>query len=155
MSLLWDAVRDRYDPQALAELTQQRETYDGSIDDAVGERAVTALVALWPTYIQEEYDETDQGHIEVGVEGVIAMLFKWGGTTHRIAQVRWDEWLDFARAWRNTHARARIIPTNSVPDTKRSSQAPSTPYTPWSDNKRFDGLSPGRRNPFDLDSDVD
>lgn len=155
MSTTWDAVKDRYDAQALAELTQQRDTTDGTIDDTVGERAVTAVTSLWPVYVQEAYDETEQGHLELAVEGVIAMLFKWGGTTHRIAQVRWDEWLDFARAWRNTHARARIIPDTSKPDTQQKSQPPSTPHTPWSDDRRFDGLSPGRRNPFDLDSDVD
>jgi hypothetical protein len=155
MSTTWTAVTDRYDNQALVELTQQRDTTTGTVDATVGERAVTAVTALWPVYVQEDYDDTNQGHLELAVEGVIAMLFKWGGTTHRIAQVRWDEWLDFARAWRNTHARARIVPTTNKPDTEVKSPAPSTNYTPWSDKQKFSGLTPGRRQGVDLDSDLE
>lgn len=142
MSTLWDACRDRYDEQGLLELTNVRDPEAREINDAQGERAVTAITALFPVYVQDTFDSTEQGHIEVGCEGVIALLFRWGGSTHRIAATHWDEWIAFARDWRNTHARARIEPTSSVPANKQPSAGPQTPTTPWSDDRRFDGLSP-------------
>lgn len=155
MSTLWDAVKDRYDDQALAELTRQRDGTVGSVNDAMGERAVTAITSwAFPVYIQETYDSTEQGHIEVGVEGVVALLFKWGGSTHRIAEVRWDDWMEMARAYRNTHARARIVPESSTPASEQRSTPTTSPHTPWSDPKRFDGFRSRTLGPNDWGADV-
>lgn len=155
MSTLWDAVKDRYDAQALVELTQHRDVAATTIDDTYGERAVDGIVALFPTYVQEAFDDTSAAHILIGVEGVIALLFKWGGTTHRVAQVRWEDWLEQARAFRSAGPRARIVPETSVPASKAPSDPPSTPHTPWSDDRRFEGLSPRHSGGAGFPSDPD
>lgn len=153
MSTLWTAVKARYDEQALLELTNLRDTTAVAIDDAQGERAVLSVVAFFPVYVQEAFDETDDGHLAIACEGVVAQLFKWGGSTHRIAETTWDAWKQLCAEWKSTHARARIVPVTSVPTTLVSSDAPTTPHTPWSDPERFTGLLPNRAGPVDSDGE--
>ena len=151
---LWTAVKARYDEQGLLELTNPRDVTASAADDTKGELAATGVIEWFPTYVQEEYDSTSVPHVNMASMGVIALLFEWGGTTHKIGEMRWDKWIERARSFASTHARARISPATSVPATKNPSDAPTTPHTPWSDNARFRGLMPRTGNPFDLDPDM-
>ena len=56
-----------------------------------GEAAAQAVINLWPVYAQVEYDAANAVHVEVAEMGVIAMLWRRGGSSSAIEQVKWDE----------------------------------------------------------------
>lgn len=88
---LWDAVKARYDSNGLISLTNIRDGSQTTIDDTVGTEAANGTINLFPVSAQEAFDVTDGAHLEAAVMGVIAMLWRRGGTSSEIEQVKWDE----------------------------------------------------------------
>lgn len=88
---LWTAVKTRYDEAGLRTLTNIRDRSQASIDDTAGESAAQTVITLFSVYAQVVYDASEDVHLEVAVEGVIATLWKRGGTSAEIAKVRWDD----------------------------------------------------------------
>lgn len=88
---LWDAVKIRYDASGLITLTNIRDRSATSIDDTAGTQAAASVIALWPAYAQVEFDATSALHLEVGAFAVIAVLWRRGGASSTIEQVKWDE----------------------------------------------------------------
>lgn len=88
---LWTAVVAAYDSDGLVTLTNIRDRSATTIDTAAGTAAAQAVIDLWPAYAQVVYDEFDALHVEAGILGVIAMLWRRGGTASRIEQVKWEE----------------------------------------------------------------
>lgn len=87
---LWAAVVVSYDVKGLTALTNIRVRSGTGIVTAVGEDAAQAVINLWPSNAQEAYDSTDAAHVEVGKLGVIAVLWRRGGSASTIEQVKWD-----------------------------------------------------------------
>lgn len=88
---LWDAVKDAYDSDGLITLTNIRDRSQTTIDDTVGENAAQSVIDFWPAYAQIDYDSSNALHVEVAILGVIAMLWRRGGSSTSIEQVKWDE----------------------------------------------------------------
>jgi hypothetical protein len=88
---LWAAVVARYDADGLITLTNIRDSGATVADGTVGLRAAQSVVDLWPIYAQADFDSTNAQHIEAGVLGVIAVLWRRGGSASAIEQVKWDE----------------------------------------------------------------
>lgn len=88
---LWTAVKADYDSDGLVTLTNIRNRAAITINDAVGTAASLAVINLWPLYAQTTYDSTNAAHVEAAEMGVIAMLWRRGGSASSIEQVKWDE----------------------------------------------------------------
>ncbi len=113
---LWTAVKADYDPDGLITLTNIRDRSVTAIDDANGTAAAQAVIDLWPIFAQAEYDPTDNADLQVAEMGVIAMLWRRGGASSVIEQVKWDEVFGSSGLLlklRDTRARARIVPQSN------------------------------------------
>lgn len=138
-SALWTAVKASYESTGLVTLTNIRDRAATTIDDTAGEDAAQEVIDLWPIYAQEDYDASDTAHVAVAKQGVIAVLWRRGGTATNVAQVKWDEVFSpeglIARVKR-TGARGRQGP---------SSNATSDAYRGWSDRDSLpSGILPNR-----------
>ena len=143
-ALLFAEVIDSYDENGLITLTNIRDRTATAIDTAVGEKAAQGVINVWPAYAQEEFDILNPLHVDVATFGVIAYLWRRGGSSTTIEQVKWDEvfvGLDsmIVRVLR-TNARARIKPSTTGPDL-----APDgTRIPPWSDFRNYQYNMPRR-----------
>jgi len=90
-SALWTAVVAAYDSNGLISLTNIRDRSATAIDTTVGQTAAQGVIDLWPAYAQVAYDSTSALHVEVAILGVIAMLWRRGGSASTIEQVKWEE----------------------------------------------------------------
>lgn len=137
---LWEATKASYDEDGLIALTNVRNRAAVTINDVAGEDAAAGVIALWPVYAQEPFDNCNPTHIEVGKRAVIAMLWARGGTATTIAQVNWDEVFSpdgMISKVRRTGARGRMAPrSNSDVRAARPTEA----YRGWAD---ADALPPG------------
>lgn len=87
---LWAYVESVYDVDGLVQLTNIRDRSATAVDDTVGVAAALSFIRLWPSYAQVAFDESDGLHLEVGAAGVIAILWRRGGSSTSIEQVKWD-----------------------------------------------------------------
>ncbi len=88
---LWAAVVASYDNDGLLTLTNIRNRAATTITTATGEDAAQGVIDLWASWTQVAYDSTKSAHVEVGKQGVIAMLWRRGGSAAAIAQVKWED----------------------------------------------------------------
>ena len=88
---LWAAVVVSYDADGLITLSNIRDRSATTIDTTAGEDAAQGVIDLWPVYAQETYDASDSTHVEVAKQAVIALLWRRGGSSTTIAEVKWDE----------------------------------------------------------------
>lgn len=88
---LWTAVKADYDADGLISLTNIRNRGATAIDDTVGTAAAQAVINLWPAYAQVAYDANNALHVEAAELGVISILWRRGGASSTIEQVKWDE----------------------------------------------------------------
>jgi len=88
---LWTAVVASYDEDGLITLTNIRDRAATTINTAVGQDAAQGVINLWPVYSQADYDGSNALHVEVAKMGVIALLWRRGGTAASIAKIEWDE----------------------------------------------------------------
>lgn len=88
---LWTAVKSNYDNGGLVTLTNINVRSATTINDTVGTAAAQSTINLFPAYAQIGYDGTNVLHVEAGMLGVIAVLWRRGGSAATIEQVRWDE----------------------------------------------------------------
>lgn len=135
-SELWAAVKTRYDSDGLVTLTNIRNRSATAIDDTVGTAAAQTVVDLWPLYAQTAYDSTNGAHVEVGCFGVVAVLWRRGGSSSQIEQVKWDEVFGddglIARV-RRTEPRARGIPVSNSGVQQSSELVGGRPRRGWAD----------------------
>jgi hypothetical protein len=87
---LWTAVEGSYDSDGLITLTNIRDQSQNVINTAVGQDAAQGVIDLWPIYAQVAYDGTDGTHLEIAKQGTIAILWRRGGSSTEIEQVRYD-----------------------------------------------------------------
>lgn len=140
---LWTAVKADYDSDGLITLTNIRDRSASTIDDTVGQAAAQAVINLWPVYAQETYDSADAAQVEVAEMGVIAMLWRRGGSAATIAKVEWDSVFasdGLVSKVKRTGARARSQPSsNSGVSQKSELTASGGQVRGWSDR---DSLPP-------------
>jgi len=148
---LWAAVKARYDEQGLISLTNVRKRNAGAINNDVGEQAADDVILAFYTDVQTDYDDTSDYHLTVAIEGVIAMLWKRGGTAATIAKVKWEDWVERAKILKGVEPRGHAEPgTNSGLQPSRDGEVTFGRQRPWSDRMNFRGLLPrvGRYGPY-------
>ena len=122
---LWTYVTSIYDSDGLVTLTNIRDRTATTVSDSVGTAASQSVIYLWPAYAQTEFDETDGLHLEVGAVAVISVLWRRGGASSAIEEVKWDQvWgpEGMIQKVRRTDARARAQPkSNSGTKTSKES----------------------------------
>lgn len=133
---LWTAVKADYDTAGLITLTNIRNRGAVAVNDTVGESAAQAVINLWPIYAQVEYDAANAQHVEVAELGVIAMLWRRGGSASAIEKVKWDEVFGnegaIARV-RRTGPRGHAGPSSNSGVQTRSEMVNGRPIRGWSD----------------------
>ena len=135
-SALWAAVVADYDTSGLVSLTNIRDRSATTIDTGVGEAAAQAVINLWPVYAQIDYDPTNATHVEVAEMGVIAMLWRRGGSSSAIEKVKWDEVFSddgMIAMVRKTGARGHPAPRSNSGVQQRPETINGRPVRGWSD----------------------
>jgi hypothetical protein len=133
---LWDAVKLSYEEQGLVTLTNIRDRSSSAVDDTVGADAAQAVIDLWPIYAQVAYDGTDGTHLEIGKQGVIAILWRRGGSSTEIEQVRYDTVFGdggLLEKLKNTDPRGRQGPSSNSGVKTTSELANGSQVKGWSD----------------------
>jgi hypothetical protein len=134
---LWNAVLSDYDLDGLVTLTNTRDRSATTIDHQAGRRAAQAVIDLFPVYAQAEFDYSNPQHVEAGELGVIAMLWRRGGSASAIENVKWESVFGddgLISRIRKTQPRSRIRPTSNS-GTQQSSELNSdgSKVYGWSD----------------------
>lgn len=88
---LWAAVVASYDSAGLVTLTNIRDRSATTVDTTVGTDAALGVINFWPAFAEVAYDASDALHVEVAKMGVIALLWRRGGSATQIAKIEWDE----------------------------------------------------------------
>lgn len=144
----------RYNSQQLIELTNSRDPSQTTVNTAVRDQACTSAQTWFETYTEEAYDSTVGIHVELVVEGVIALLQKWGGSSPTVGAVSWSAWKDDCRDMKSTRSRARITPTTNSELTPSDENPSGGTVRPWSDDREWSGLVPQRGGRDDVNPDV-
>lgn len=139
---LWTAVVAAYDSAGLITLTNIRDRSASSVDTTVGQTAAQAVIDLWPAYAEVAYDGANALHVEAAILGVIAMLWRRGGSATTIEQVKWDEVFGpegvIARV-RRTGPRGRPEPKSNSGVKQKSETAAGQKVLGWSDAHALPG----------------
>lgn len=145
---LWTAVKDSYDDAGLIQLTNVDEPEATAIDDTIGTRACTKVIALWDIYAQVDYDGTDATHLAVAEMAVIAVLWRWGGTATQIEQVKWDEVFGdtgMIAKVRRAGPRSHAAPISNSGVTQKAESVGGRNVRGWSDRESLPhGILPNR-----------
>lgn len=152
---LWTAVVAAYDSDGLITLTNIRDRSASAVDTTVGQTAAQAVIDLWPAYTHVAYDSTDALHVEAAILGVIAILWRRGGTSTTIEQVKWDEVFGedgVLAKIRVTGARGHKGPKSNSGVSQRAETLNGRTVRGWSDRASLpDGLV-ARRIPADFNT---
>lgn len=130
---LWSYVVTIYDNDGLLSLTNIRNNAAIEVNDATGLAAATSVINLWPAYSQVEFDVANGIHLEVAAMGVIAVLWRRGGASSEIEQVKWDTVFGdngLIEKVRRTSARGRTGPRSN---SRTITSTTTTRYYGWSD----------------------
>ena len=134
---LWAAVKVDYDAGGLLTLTNIRNRAATTINDTIGTSAAQAVVNLFPMHAQVDYDSTNAAHVECGKLGVIAVLWRRGGSASAIEQVKWDEVFGDAGVLsklKRTGPRGRVAPVSNSGVTQAPEQtSDGSNVRGWSD----------------------
>lgn len=119
---VWTKVKLRYPVQALIGLTNLHSTAASTVSDTVGIEAAADVLGYWNMYAEVLFDVSDDGHMAVAVDGVIATLMKRKIATPE-AHKEWD--LVFGdegkiAKLRRTGPRSRRVARTSGPDNTSS-----------------------------------
>lgn len=147
---LWTSVVAAYDSGGLISLTNIRDRSATAVNTTTGQNAAQEVIDLWPAFAQVAYDDTDALHVAVARQGVIAVLWRRGGSASTIEQVKWDEVFGddgLLAKVRRTGARGRVSPlTNSGLSSSPDQTSDGRTVRPWSDPDSFPtGTLPLRR----------
>ena len=124
-------VTDRFGTNAgfLRTLTNHDDPDAATVNTTRLGKAADAASGQFPVYAGVAYDDTDQAHIEAGVEGTIAYLRMWS-SKQGPASGALDTFRDELRAIAKVSSRKRITPVIKSPAVRTD------------DEDRFLGLSP-------------
>lgn len=122
-TVLWASVVTNNESEGLINLTNPRDNSATAVLTAYGESAAQEVIDLFPLYGQVAYDATSSQHVAVARYGVIAVLYKRGGTSSTIAEVEWKDIFGddgMLSKLKRTGARARQAPSSNSGVTQKS-----------------------------------
>lgn len=88
---LWAAVQSSYGNASLISLTNPDDPGASTLGSAFALDACVDVIALWPAYAQVAFDSTNELHLAVAKQGVIALFWKRGGTASESQRIEWDD----------------------------------------------------------------
>jgi hypothetical protein len=151
--LLWQATIGGYDEQGLVELTNVRTPSAITTNDAVGVSAAQHVIDLWLMHAQVAFDILSSAHVAAGMQAVIAVLWRRGGSSTQIEQVKWDTVFGddgLLGKVRKTGPRAHALPAISGnTKSKREGTLSGQPIQPWADPGSLPVNFPPMAVPFD------
>jgi len=129
---LWAACEASYEAKGLTLLTNVRDRSAVAADDTVGADAAQSIIDMFALYAQVDYVSTNAIHVEVGMQGVIALLWRRGGTSTNIAKVKWEDWVELATKLRQTDPRGHEGPESNSGVSQPSELSNGRTTVPWS-----------------------
>lgn len=147
---LFEAVKLVYDVDGLVTLTNIRDRSKTTITESVGDAAAQSVIDLWPAYAEVAYQASNALHEEAAILGVIAILWRRGGTSSEIEQVKWDEVFGtdgVISRIRRTGPRGRRGPSTNSNLTQATGLTTSgRKFRPWADDESLPlNFLPNRR----------
>lgn len=134
---LTDRVTARLSSQRLIELTNPDNAGASSVDTTRLGYAATDTMADFEIYAGVEYDDDDERHVAVGIDGVVFHLARNAGLVAPEIEQRWHQRLE---ALGKVTGRNRVTPvTSSNLQASRESTA-SSPVRPIFDPENTGGL---------------
>lgn len=141
-----------------ATLVQLTNPRDGHAPTSVGTAKLTracSRVTYWfAIYAGAEYDSSQPIHVDIAVDGVVALLRKWGGSSKGWAQTTWDQFKEACAELAEVSTRARPEPATNSELTPSDENPSGTTVRPWSDPSRFRGILPSPSSSADVDADL-
>jgi len=141
-SALWAAVVDGYESTGLVQLTNPRDRSATTVDTTYGEKIAQSVIDIFAAYTQVAYDSSDALHVEVGMAGCIAMLWRRGGTAVNIAKIEWGEVFGpdgMVQMVKRTDPRGHEGPSTNSGLTQEAENAEGGTYVPWSSPRALPG----------------
>lgn len=128
---LADDVTARIEDQLLIELTNPDSRTATTINSTLFALVVTDTESSFLLYAETTYDSTNDVHVMLGVQGVMALLESYT----RLGKLGGESWTDFLAALdrlRLTGSRARVEPQTDSPITRTSrtigGRSPKRPF---------------------------
>lgn len=148
---LADDVTARIEEQLLIELTNKDSRTATTINTTLLALAVTDTEAAFTLYAETAYDSTDDVHVMLGVQGVIAALEAYTRIGH-LGGESWDALKEELGRLMLIGTRARVKPQTDSPLTRTTEQPGRSPKRPWFDWPNLRHITPTNRG-SDLDDD--
>jgi len=143
---LIDEVRSRYSTEVLVSVSNPQNSGAIAEDTTRSGLAATDVEARFKMQ-GITYDNTDDRHVMVGTQGVIARLQVM--TKHPGGKEAWDEFLDDLKTLAETTSRDRMVPST---DSVLQPSEPELGSLPLFDQTKFEGYTPtdpGQADPQD------
>ena len=150
-------VQARYATDQLANLTNPNDRTATTVGTTYLGYAVTAAQSDFLTYAHLSYDDTNEEHVEIGCEGVVAHLHKYGavGAAAGISKELLDDFRARLRQLALGGPRARITPTSTSVLTPSPEQTDAgETVRPDFDRERFRDLIPSAPRLTDADDEA-
>lgn len=111
---LVDHITDRFgtNSQFLRQITNHDNRGAGTVNATRLAKAAAAAEGQFPKYIQDDYDDTDEAHIDAGVLGAIAYLRMWSSVQGK-ADSEFEKFHDSLERIAKTGKRKRMMPATS------------------------------------------
>ena len=135
-------VTDRYSDAYLRTVTNPQNPNATSTNTTLLANAATDVDALFEVYSGVEYDDDNQLHIAVAVDGVISFLLQRTGQS--AARERMDAWITAMRALSRVEGRNRLTPDSSTKMVPSKDDRLTATPRPAFDDRHFDSVLPGR-----------
>ncbi len=133
-------VTDRYSTPYLRQVTNPQNPNATTVNTTLLGNAATDVDALFEVYSGVAYDDSNQLHIAVAVDGVISFLLERTGQA--AARERMEAWITAMRALSRVEGRNRIVPDSTTKMQPSADDRLSTTPRPAFDDRRFDAVLP-------------
>ncbi len=130
---LKDRVEARYSTERIKQWTNPQKTGSGAKDDGRLDNAVEAAISDFRVYVGKVYDDDNEAHRNIAVDGVVVHLKVWAD--QRGSDKEFDRYLNRLKALARTEGgRDRILPVIRTPE--------GEPVEPIFTARRFEDLTP-------------
>lgn len=111
MTTLGDEVQERYSTEFLVSITNPQAGAYTTIDTDRLEYAVKDALAIWRAHFQGDFDSTDDEHLGIACQGVVACLMRSVGLMTQAAKDAMEEYKADLKALSMVKHRGWVSPT--------------------------------------------